>query len=271
MISRPKLLSCAAIAFAAFFSAPAAHARQGDVRIAYVAPKDPAHESIYRTLRDKKVLERVRDRLSHLRFPRPLLIKVEGCDGDINAAYDPDEGALGICYEYIAYIQELGQKIPPAGVKEGLTPANYIVGPFLEVLLHELAHAVFDLKKIPILGREEDAADQVAAFILLRLGKDEVRRVIASIGTMYASDAKESPPKLKDFANEHGLPAQRFFNLMCISYGSDKKTFGDFVEKGYLPVERAELCEDEYRQVKFAFERLLAPHLKSRPRNTARR
>ena len=85
--------------------------------------------------------------------------------------------------------------------------------------------------------------------------------MIASVAVMYASEAKEALAELKDFANEHSLPAQRFYNLMCISYGADRKTFGDFVEKGYLPVERAELCEEEYRQVKFAFEKLVASHL----------
>jgi hypothetical protein len=239
-----------------------AAAREGSIRIAYAAPKDAAHQKIYETLRERHALERVRDSLQGLRLPRPLTLKIEGCDGDINAAYEPSDATLTICYEYLAYIQELGQAIPPAGADEGLTPANYALGPFLEVVLHEMAHALFDLKKIPILGREEDAADQVAAFLLLRLGHDETRRVIASIAVMYASEAKEAPPKLADFADEHGLPAQRLFNLLCISYGADPKVFGDVVEKGYLPRDRAEQCDGEYRQVRFAFDRLLAPHLK---------
>jgi Putative metallopeptidase len=233
----------------------------GSIRIRYAPPKAAVHQSIYDALRQKRVLERVRDGLQGLHLPRPLTLNVEGCDGDINAAYDSSDTSLTICYEYLAYIQELARDIPPAGVKEGLTPANYVVGPFLEVVLHEIAHAVFDLNKVPILGREEDAADQVAAFLLLRLGKGELRRVIASIATMYASEAKEAPSKLKDFADEHGLPAQRLFNLLCISYGADPKTFGDLVEKGYLPPERAEQCDGEYRQVKFAFDRLIAPRL----------
>lgn len=247
---------------ATLFIAGPATARPGDVRIVYAVPKNPAHEPIYKALREKRALERIRDRVEGIDLPRVLTIKTKGCDGEIDASYEASDTTLTICYEYLAYIQELGQNIPPAGVREGLTPANYIVGPFLEVVLHELAHAIFDLKKVPILGREEDAADQVAAYTLLRLGKDEARRVIASVAVMYASEAKDAPPELKDIANEHSLPAQRFYNLMCISYGSDRKIFGDFVEKGYLPAERAELCEEEYRQVKFAFEKLVASHMK---------
>jgi hypothetical protein len=69
---------------------------------------------------------------------------------------------------------------------------------------------------------------------------------------------------LKDFADEHGTPAQRFYNLLCIAYGADPKTFGDLVEKGYLPKDRSEGCEGEYQQAAFAFERLIRPHIDQR-------
>jgi hypothetical protein len=115
---------------------------------------------------------------------------------------------------------------------------------------------------VPILGREEDAANQVAAFLLLGLGTDETCRAIASIAVMYASEAKEAPSKLKDFADEHSLRAQRLFNLLCLSYDAHPELFGDLVEKGFLPRERAEQCGSEYRQVRFAFNWLVALHLK---------
>jgi hypothetical protein len=257
----------AAAAVSAFLAAgPAAHAKaaasRASIAIEYAPPTNPEHRALFEALKTAKVLERIRDKLGRLSLPRTLLLKTEGCDGDINAAYDADESEIGICYEYLAYIQELAGKIPPeTAAKESLTPSNYVIGPFLEVTLHELAHAIFDMRKVPILGREEDAADQVATYALLQLGKEEVRRVIASIAVMYASEARESPPKLKDFSNEHGLPAQRFFNLICISYGSDPKIFGDVIERGYLPQDRAEQCPGEYAQVKYAFEKLIRPAL----------
>jgi len=229
------------------------------VHVAYVPPKEQGHMAIYESLREKRALERIADQLASLQLPRRLTLKAEGCNGDINAWYDPDTTVVTICYEYLAYIQELARDLSPTAVAEGLTPQNYVAGPFLEVVLHELAHAVFDLKKVPVLGREEDAADQLASYMLLQLGEQEARRTIVSIAAMYASEAKEAPPKLKDFANEHGVPAQRLYNLLCLSYGKNPKMFGDLVEKGYLPHERAELCRDEYRQVQFAVTRLIAP------------
>jgi hypothetical protein len=62
-------------------------------------------------------------------------------------------------------------------------------------------------------------------------------------------------------ADEHGTPAQRLYNLLCMAYGSDKELFADVVSKGYLPESRAEICEGEYRQVQKAFEALIVAHI----------
>ena len=36
------------------------------------------------------------------------------------------------------------------------------------------------------------------------------------------------------YADEHGTPAQRLYNLLCIAYGSDIKLFADLGEKQFL-------------------------------------
>ena len=113
-------------------------------------------------------------------------------------------------------------------------------------------------KKSQPKGREEDAADQVSAYMMLHLGKAEARRLI--VGTSYAykteAEAATAPPTMKQFADAHGTPAQRFYNLLCIAYGADAQLFGDMVEKGHLPKDRAEDCKDEYQQVAYAYEKL---------------
>ena len=66
---------------------------------------------------------------------------------------------------------------------------------------------------------------------------------------------------MEDYAGEHGTPAQRFFNVLCIAYGADTKLFADIVSGGYLPKTRAEYCEEEYEQVQDAFDLLVLPHI----------
>jgi Putative metallopeptidase len=47
----------------------------------------------------------------------------------------------------------------------------------------------------------------------------------------------------EQFADVHGLPSQRYYNLLCRAYGADPKLFEDVVTYGRLPPERAEGCE----------------------------
>ena len=83
-------------------AATAAKYKPNQIRVEYVLPKNPAHQSIYERLKEARALERIQKLLSPLRLPRPLLLKVSGCDGVSNAWYD--EGFVTVCYEYLADI-----------------------------------------------------------------------------------------------------------------------------------------------------------------------
>ena len=248
--------------------------RTDRIEISYVAPKNSEHEELYRLLKERRVLERIKGLLSPLRLPRPLLVKTAGCDGDVNAFYDDD--VVTVCYEYIA---ELLRNAPRETTPAGVTRQYAIVGPTIEVFLHELGHAIFDYHEVPILGHEEDAADQLAAYFLLQFDKANLRRLIAGVAYSYkvdasqpdttdkpSNDARATPTqrffrKNRVFADEHELPAQRFYNILCMAYGADREQFADLVANEYLPKERAEGCADEYKQVVRAMNKLIRPYI----------
>ena len=233
--------------------------RSDRIQISYVPPKNSAHENLFRLLKERRVLERFKGLLSALRLPRPLLLKFEGCDGVSNAWYEDD--AITVCYEYV---DDILQNAPKETTPAGVTRTDAIVGPTLEVFLHEVGHAVFDYLSVPVLGREEDAADQFAAYLLLQFAKNDARRVMLGVAYSYNIDASKPSTKKNPFADEHGLPAQRFYNVLCMAYGADPKLFADFVEKEYLPKERAEGCAGEYEQVAFAMKKLIQPYIDQR-------
>ena len=239
-------------------TAQAAAGRANRVTVSYVPPKNAAHQPIYEQLKEVSFLEKLQQFLAPFRLPRALLVKVEGCDGDANAFYEND--VITVCYEYI---EVLRKTMPAETTAAGVAPIDALVGPLFETSLHEFAHALFEMLRLPVLGREEDAADQVSAYIMLQLGKVEVRRLIGGVAYAYKTEAEAAtkPPTMTHFADVHGTPAQRFYNVLCIAYGADKQLFGDLVEKGYLPKDRAEDCKDEYQQVAYAYEKLIGPHV----------
>jgi hypothetical protein len=243
------------------------------VQIRYEPPKDPEHGPIYEELKRLRALEKLQDFLSPFRLPRTLTIKLAGCDGEADAFYGDDE--ITMCYEYV---DQLWKNMPAQTTPGGIAPIDTVLGPLFDTSLHEFAHALFDMLNLPVLGREEDAADQVAAYIYLQLGPAESRRLITGTAYAYAYEAMEGeqpssleelaeamkaerPTSLEEFAAEHGTSAQRAYNVMCMAYGADRKVFGDVVEKGFLPSERAEFCHEEYEQVQEAFETLVGPHI----------
>lgn len=236
--------------------ASAGETRQIDV--AYLPPKDPQHQPLYELLKDKRALEKLQEILSAFRLPRRVLLKVEGCDGVANA-YSGD-GNVMVCYEYL---DEIWQNAPKETTPEGIAPVDALVGPMVDVFLHEFGHVVFYLLNVPLFGREEDAADQFSAYIMLHFGPQEARRLIAGAAYAFKGDLqkREVTLNLKEFSDSHGQPAERFYNLLCLAFGADANLFANIVKKGYLPVERAIGCEDEYRQVAHAFKLLIGPHI----------
>jgi hypothetical protein len=228
------------------------------IRISYELPKQPEHEPLYGQLKERRVLERLQELLSPFRLPRTLKISLAGCDGEADAFYGED--AITICYEYV---EELRKNMPEKTTPAGIDPIDTLIGPFIDTSLHEFAHALFDMLKLPVFGREEDAADQVAAYIYLQFGEARARRLIMGTAYAYFNEARRAaaPPSLKAFSDEHGTPAQRMYNVLCIAYGADQKGFSDFVTKDYLPKKRAEACQDEYEQVRDAFQTLVLPHI----------
>ena len=238
-------------------TATAGEARTDQVRIHYRPPVDPAHQPIYDLLKQRQGLERLKEFLSPYRLEWELNLELTGCDGEADAMYSDD--TITICYEYIAYLRKhMPEKTTPGGID----PADTLIGPFVDTVLHEFSHALFDYLDVPILGREEDAADQVAAYIYLQLDDAEALRLIQGTVYTYLAEARSSPPPTTaDFAGEHSTPEQRAFNLMCLAYGANRELFADLIELGGLPAERAEICEEEYELIGLAYEALIGPYV----------
>jgi Putative metallopeptidase len=251
----------------------------GRIRIQYEPPKNPEHLTLYMRLMENKVLETIQQMLSPLRLPKAgLLIKTMGCDGLINAWYSREgKGDTGptvhMCYEMLQNIIKITTNDM---VRPNVTRHDAIVGQFLFWTLHETGHAVFDAFQVPLFGREEDAADQFAAFLMLAIGRDQSRHWIE--GAAYTSDEfMADVPWGKNYASTHGLPQQRFYNLLCLAYGADPKTFADVTEnmatmmeqkgvmpkaqQGVLPKQRAENCAYEFESFRHAWEVHIRPHV----------
>jgi Putative metallopeptidase len=193
--------------------------------------------------------------LSPLRWPEALTIKTMECK-EVNSWYRREsfKPTVTICYEFLKHILE---SLPNESNADGVTPADAAVGQFFWVTLHEVGHAMFDVLDVPIFGHEEDAADNFATYVMLQFGQGQAHRLIAGAAwawRAYLGDYKKNPVlpmQLSAFGGDHGLPQERFYNLVCLAFEADRVGFSDLAN--YLPPTRTPSCAFEYRTLLRAF------------------
>jgi hypothetical protein len=225
--------------------------------IDYIEPRDPRFQDVYERMKKRQLLEQLALFLSPLRLPRTLRLQTKQCN-TINAFYDPLEQSLNICYELILDGEE---SAPKTVSPEGITRQEAVVGNLIDTILHEMGHGTFDLLEVPVLGKEEDAADQFSGFLLLQFGKDMARIGIKGATYFYIVSASRTAGKPAPFYDVHGMNQQRIYNYLCLGYGAEPATFQDYVDNGFLPKERAADCQNEYERVKRAFALTVLPHI----------
>jgi hypothetical protein len=233
-----------------------------------IVPDDPAQQAehkrlnaqfqrytaIYHRLRKVRLLEEFSQFLAPLKLPITLRLRTEQC-GQANAFYNPTESSITLCYEYVAQIED---RAPKTTTREGITRRDAIVGQIIGTMLHEGGHAVSNLLQLPVLGREEDTADQIAAYVMLQFGRDVARILIKGEAYGWNQSERRNLPMYWDV---HSTALQRQHTYLCLAYGKDPEAFEEFVKFGWLPRSRAENCAQEYKQAELAFRLTILPHV----------
>jgi hypothetical protein len=186
-------------------------------------------------------------------IPEQAWITVEEC-GQVNAFWRPAERTITLCYEMVdAIFNEFRY--------DGLSQDTFgtaVASATLFIAMHEMGHALVDLLNLPVTGREEDVVDQ---FATIALGHDdpalawwaaEFWRTKGDFGDMGIK------VDLTPFEDEHSFDMQRFYNVLCWTYGKDPQNRANMLRA--LPQGRAVRCPSEYQRMASSWERILAPH-----------
>jgi hypothetical protein len=141
----------------------------------------------------------------------------------------------------------------------------FVLGNTVFILYHELGHALIDQLGLPVLGHEEDAADNLASIMMIPEQADPMmdELIIAAadgwyLGNIWQREAGNTEPA---WWGEHALDMQRFYSVVCLMYGSDPAGFSDLAASVSLPADRRTTCPADYAQARAGWTRLLAPHM----------
>src|SRR5262245_47049390 len=116
---------------------PAPSVQNPQIDIAYVLPRNRSYHPIYNRLKDRKVLEELKQRQARRGRPRKRTGQMDQCAA-ASRPYEP-QLPVTICYELVDQIEKVAAKMD-ASVRPSV-----IVGAFIEATLHEVAHALFDM------------------------------------------------------------------------------------------------------------------------------
>jgi hypothetical protein len=228
------------------------------------------YQPLYERVKKRGLLEEITEFLSPLKLKQKLTFETTSC-GVVNSFYDHTEQTVHICYEMLDWIENVAAvspdklkqtpDAPRRGLLPGVTRPEAIVGAIGGLALHETGHAVFDIQEIPRLGREEDAADMVAGFVMLQFGPEVARVMIKGMFNLTYNWQAETPNiSVASLADSHGLAMQRGFGMLCLAYGKDPETFKDLAQ-AWLPPARQPSCAGEYRQAQNAFRKTILPDI----------
>jgi hypothetical protein len=249
-----------------------------NIEIEYSPPKTSRYKPIHEKVMQRKVLERFDTFLSPLRLKSSLKLSFEEGDPKYcknpNSYFDDDDSTLHLCYSWFYMLEHEASKEYPRKPNEpftifspgrmpGVTRAEVIIGGAVQLMLHELGHGLFHIQEIPRLGREEDAADQLASLLMLQFGNQVALTTIkGSFNVWHHFNAVENGGKISPLseAGTHSINIQRAYNILCTAYGKDPKVFGELADRFLSPARKGD-CAYEYQQAAQAFRKTFLPDI----------
>lgn len=258
-------LTCAlGLSLQASIPADAQPAREQTGSVTYALPLSPIHQPVHDKLKSERWLERMQAILQAFRLPRPVALKIESC-GEVDASFG--HGTVGLCYEYLNVVM---RRIESGRLAAWVTPGEALAGAFVDVVLHEFSHALVEQLRLPVLGREEEAADQLATYMTLQFGGEDAAGLIRGTAHVYLSwieffQSRSLTPLASGVnpreARPHPTAGQRLYNLVCLALGNDHDTYAALAKAVDLPKERAKSCAGEFAQIERAWRTLVRPRI----------
>jgi len=193
-------------------------------------------------------------------LPNPLTVKgVNGLGG--GPFYNPEDNSITLPYGFADLVYELEAESNPEESEYEIGERIGAVNSF--ILAHEFGHALIANYELPVLGKEEDAADAISTVVLLNVPNGA--QYAASAASFWADFSnRQEPPAVLEYADQHSLDLQRAFDILCWTAGSSKRSFEEVAELEALPESRLETCRAEYEQLAGSMEKVLRPHLEHR-------
>ncbi|MEO5805120.1 DUF4344 domain-containing metallopeptidase [Devosia sp.] len=139
---------------------------------------------------------------------------------------------------------------------------DFAISSATQVLYHEIGHLFVAEFGLPVLGKNEDTADNIATLMLLEGGEDFADQVLYDAAqAWYLSPFNgDNPPDDATLIDEHSLDKQRAFSIVCLMVGNSPEYYAQIATDYGLDADRQQKCGDIYRQSSASWASVLEPN-----------
>jgi hypothetical protein len=203
----------------------------GDLRLRYQPRKKHAastenHAAESNPESIEKLISELNQRLI---LPFDMDVSFEDCEQP-DAYYDPEKHQITLCHQLIDEYNYLFAK----KIKDQTKVDDAVKSATAATFFHELGHSLVDAWKIPITGREEDAVDQLSTLVLIE-GTEDGQQMALDGALSFKLYADLTKDEQKIYWDEHSLDEQRFFDTICLVYGTMKRSLPIWLRRECCP------------------------------------
>jgi hypothetical protein len=184
------------------------------------------------------------------------------CAGPISAQPDvSDSPTLHGRIEAAAKMLQDSPRLKGLTEQQRLDRVEFVAANTLVLLLHELGHVHIAEMHLPVLGREEDAADTFAALTMLKIGTSFSQHELTQAAKgWFLNDLRDQQTGEKPlYYDEHNLNQQRAYQILCLMVGSDPDKFKSLADEMKMPEPRQKTCKRDFAKTSAAWGGVLMP------------
>lgn len=133
-------------------------------------------------------------------------------------------------------------------------------------MYHEIGHLLVNELDLPVLGKEEDAADALAVILMLNDTADldeSANALVDSADGWYYNAVKANRATVEDlmYYDSHSLDIQRAYAMVCMMVGAQPEAFKETADGFNMDADGQAQCSYTYSDAERAWNKLLEPFL----------
>jgi hypothetical protein len=157
-----------------------------------------------------------------------------------------------------AFAQDDADQVESDAMDFALHDAEY-------TMYHEIGHLLVNELGLPVLGKEEDAADALAVILMLNNTPDldeSANALVDSADGWYYNAVKANRATVEDlmYYDSHSLDIQRAYAMVCMMVGAQPEEFKETADDYNMDADGQGQCAYTYQDAENGWNKVLEPY-----------